>query len=382
MLEEVFTETPFEELPESLVDELLSECEPMGDTLYDELLLLKNEEKKLRDELKENVKISIDRDDETFIIPTTCAVDGSYVIDRLLSFDIVALAAVAIEGLTPPTEEREWPKPRHMSFIKQIPHFEGTSVVARGLMMQYEMILLSSAPHKIKFLDNSMTTPLIYLNQAVKKLGDIPNNEIKEKFVETLKESLEAYLTILSSPQNDRHFVGVPKYSTRREIGNRINTTLKWDDKALLSKLLRNGEYTNPIKLSKQKGDDWHLKMPKNLENLQSLIDKITKAIENIHVIYYKPKPWFPALRLEVSNSIANNSSRIGEVLKGVEYQCATSAIMEPYPLYMSDRMVKHLKRALPAIRQAITQHTALRWEENAGEIYLTMHGYRTESGR
>ena len=375
-------ETLFEELPESLVKELLNECEPIGNTLYDELSFLRTEETKLRFQLESNVEVCIDRDNETFLIPSTCAVDGSYVIDKLLSFDIVALAALAVEGLTPPTEEREWPKPTHMSFMKHIPHYEGTTVVARGLMIQYEMILLSNAPHKVKFLDNSLTTPLIYLNQAVKKLDDIPDNDIKEKFIVTLKEALEAYLIILTSPQNDKHFVGAPKYSTRREIGAKLNTKLKWDDKAILGKLLRNGEYTKPLKLSKQKGDDWHLRMPKELEYLQSLVGKITEAIENIHVIYYRPKPWFPALRLEVSSLIANNTARIGEVLKGVEYQCASSAIMEPYPLYMADRMVNHLSRALPAIRQAVTQHTALKWKDNPGEIYLTMHGYRTESGR
>lgn len=189
-------------------------------------------------------------------------------------------------------------------------------------------------------------------------------------------------MVILTSPQNNRHFVGAPKYSTRREIGSKLNTKLKWDDKAILGRLLRNGEYTKPIKLGKQKGEDWNLRLPEGLKNLRSLVDEITEAIEKIHIIYYRPKPWFPVLRLEVSSLIANNKSRVGEVLKGVEYQCPSSAIMEPYPLYMADRMVKHLSRALPAIRQAITQHTALKWKENAGEIYLAMHGYRTESGR
>ncbi|KKK47678.1 hypothetical protein LCGC14_3152740 [marine sediment metagenome] len=38
--------------------------------------------------------------------PTSCAVDGSFSIEKLLSTDIVVSASVAVEGLAPPTEER------------------------------------------------------------------------------------------------------------------------------------------------------------------------------------------------------------------------------------------------------------------------------------
>jgi len=56
--------------------------------------------------------------------------------------------------------------------------------------------------------------------------------------------------------------------------------------------------------------------------------------------------------------------------------------IMEPYPLYLADRMVKHLGTALPAIRKTTTQEMALKWEEALGDMYLAMHGYRTEWGK
>lgn len=55
---------------------------------------------------------------------------------------------------------------------------------------------------------------------------------------------------------------------------------------------------------------------------------------------------------------------------------------MEPYPLYLADRMVKHLGTALPAIRRTTTQEMSLKWEESLGNMYLAMHGYRTEQGR
>ena len=53
---------------------------------------------------------------------------------------------------------------------------------------------------------------------------------------------------------------------------------------------------------------------------------------------------------------------------------------MEPYPLYMADRMVKHLGTAVPVIRRATTQEMASKTTDDVGDIFLAMHGYRTES--
>jgi len=53
---------------------------------------------------------------------------------------------------------------------------------------------------------------------------------------------------------------------------------------------------------------------------------------------------------------------------------------MEPYPLYLADRMVKHLGTALPAIRRAITQEIATTTPLDVGSVFMAMHGYRTES--
>ena len=41
--------------------------------------------------------------------PTTSGVDGAFALEKLLYTDIVAMAGVAVEGLTPPSEKRHWP---------------------------------------------------------------------------------------------------------------------------------------------------------------------------------------------------------------------------------------------------------------------------------
>ena len=77
---------------------------------------------------------------------------------------------------------------------------------------------------------------------------------------------------------------------------------------------------------------------------------------------------------------MAASSSRTAVLLEAVKTQCGAPGVMDPYPTYMADRIVKHLGRAVPAIRRAVTQEMAKKWEGNIGSIYFAMHGYRTES--
>ena len=55
--------------------------------------------------------------------------------------------------------------------------------------------------------------------------------------------------------------------------------------------------------------------------------------------------------------------------------------MFEPFPLYLADRMVKHLRVALPALRKAATQTIARTWEGKISNIYLALHGYRSRWG-
>jgi hypothetical protein len=98
-----------------------------------------------------------------------------------------------------------------------------------------------------------------------------------------------------------------------------------------------------------------------------------------LSVLYYRPYDYFPALRVEVSPSVAKNHSRLSILLESFQLQCGAPGIVEPYPLYLADRMVKHLSTALPAIRKATTMEMASGPTQDVGSIFLAMQGYRTE---
>ena len=99
-------------------------------------------------------------------------------------------------------------------------------------------------------------------------------------------------------------------------------------------------------------------------------------------MFYYKPHGWLPALRVEVGESIATNKHRLATVLQGLKHQSATPSMLEPYPIYIADRTVKALARAIPAFRQVTTQQIGENYEGEIGEVFFAMHGYRSEMGR
>ena len=374
-------EQPFAELPEALVEEMLSKSEMVGESLHVAFKEIQENKEKIRGQLQvENI---LKKDSEAGYpgIPTTCGVDGSYAIERLLATDFAACAAVAIEGLTPPSEKRHWEKPHHRVLIHPEKHDPDTSTVIRGIMMEMELELAAKAPHDIVFLDGSLTTPLIFMNQAINKVLESDETVIGKSLVEGFGNFLDSYKIILEAARSDKLWVSIPKYTTRREFGKKLKWPSHYDDRAILTTILSPGEFTTPIPLD-QPLQPWHLRLPFDDKELERLKDEMLSAIRRLYVIYYRPQNWAPALRIEIASSIATNNSQIAVLLQGLKYQCGTPGILEPYPLYMADRMVKHLGSAIPAFRQTATRRMAELYQGDIGEIFFSTHGYRTESGR
>jgi len=107
----------------------------------------------------------------------------------------------------------------------------------------------------------------------------------------------------------------------------------------------------------------------------------MNKVLQDIHAIYYRPFGWVPALRLEVPGAVANSLTRLSIALEGIARQFFSPAVVEPYPLFLADRMVKSLGSGVSVIEQTVAQHVV----DRGVDIELTMlclQNYRTESGR
>lgn len=382
--------TPFAELPAALVEEVLDQSAAVAEGLLASFQKVRADRTSLRQQLARSGLVIPESSLGYPPPPTTCAADGSYAIERLLTTDIAAAAAVAVEGLTPPSEQRHWDLPRHKAFVAAEPHLEDTSTVLRAVMLGEELRLATSAPHDLVMIDGTLTLPTIYFNQALNKAPDVPELRSAREFVGHCQRYLDAYLALLRAERSDKLFVALPKYSTRREIGSALGWPPGHDDRGMLTLLLNAGELTKPLPLEHPRDPagnlTWHLntgRLPTEVRRQAGeLADEIVSALGSVHVFYYKPHDWLPALRVEIAASIAANAHRLAIVIQGLKHQSATPSMLEPYPIYLADRTVKALARAIPAFRQVTTQRVSEQYRGDIGEVFFALHGYRSETGR
>jgi len=379
-------EAPFSELPQALVQEMFDTTNDLAASVAEHISKILTNKTDIRSKLKDRIR----RYSEIVTVPkfpTTAGTDGSYHVDRLLSTDFVAVAAVAVEGLIPPKlTEPKWPRPRHFVKIESLAHDHASEILAKAIMLSMEMQLAVRAPHDVVFLDGSMTTITLAYNQAFaytspKALYDfLLAGDEKEPSVDRIKlgpliETLKCYKEILEGARTDKIVATIPKYSRRNEICEDIGLE-GYDDKGLLSLVLEAGEFTMPLKIQKEGGGSWlTAKLP---VDDKSIVNDIEKLLNDFYVVYYKPYENFPAMRLEMAKSVALNDSRLAILLEAVYLQSGAPGMMEPYPTYMADRMVKHLSTAMPAIIGFSIKEIAAKWKGEVADIYLAMHGYRT----
>jgi hypothetical protein len=388
--------TPFAELPESLVDDMLSKSEPMAAAISKSLELMNQNKKKMRNDLESNDILRKDTDLGSLnSVPSACGVDGSFIIENLLALDLVAGAAVRVEGFNPKQDTREMDKTQHDVFIASEKHEPDTGSILRGLVMEMEVILAAESKQEVVLLDGSFTSRIIHMNQAVnadRKLRKkyTGGTDTGNKVIEYYKRFINDYKTILKSI-NRAHTIwaSLPKLTTRNELGKAMGwKDMDWysgyDDKAILTAIMNPGEFTRPIRMEEDNEggkSDWHLSIPDEFKDdkyTKNLNDEMASAVSDLYVFYYRPHSHCPAFRVEVGSS-AVQYSRLPTLIQALKYQSTNSVVMEPYPLYMADRIAKHLSTAVPAFRQIITQHMAL--SRKSEDIFFSMHNYRTESG-
>lgn len=378
-------EPTFADLPASLVSDVIARTESVAQEILSTYHALGADQSKLRSQLESSGLLLHESSFDLPVACTTCGVDGSLAVERLLATDLVACAAVAVEGLTPPSETRHWEMPHHRCFLEAERHHEKTGTILRAIMMGYELQLALEAPHDVVMFDGSLTLPVIYFNPALSAASEARELKTAQHFIESAIESLYAYGQILQCTRADRQFVGMPKYTTHREIGQLLGWDEAHDDRGLLSSLLRPGELTKPQRLH-QPDQEWHLNaliaLGTRSSQAEELFEIARSALARVHILYYRPAEWMPALRVELPAAVAQTPARLATVLAALKQQCAAPGMFEPYPLYMADRMVKSLSRSVPTFRQIATQNIAESYEGDIAEVFFGMHGYRTESGR
>jgi len=369
----------FADLPDALVRDLLAVAIPVAEGVAENLQVLREARDRLSSEATRHNLICKKADLDVPREPSVVGIDGSYQVHRLTALDLCAAAAVAVEGTTKEAV-RHWPEPYHDMWVDGLPHSFDTVSVLRGMMVSMETALIANSPHDLVLLDGSFSSLIIYLNQALSKIDDCAKT-LADNFLERWNSAtLEQLKRLLTSNRT----VAMPKFTSRNEFlrGNMLNPPVIVDGKTLATMILNPGEYTRPLPLNDK--SDIASQMVDHLPEKycpKKDMNEIVNALNGLSVIYFRPYGWLPALRIELPSAITLSSSRLSIVLEGITRQFFSSAVIEPYPLFLADRMVKSLGSGVAVIEQAVAQHVAGSSPDIENTL-LFLQNYRTEGGR
>ncbi|HXV88229.1 MAG TPA: DNA double-strand break repair nuclease NurA [Nitrososphaeraceae archaeon] len=366
----------FLEIPASLIEQMLQKTNEIGDMLQSSIHEINRKRQKFRLQLEQIGLLDTDIRFRNIKPLISGGVDGAYAVDRLLGTDLLFAAAVGVEGMNEENGKRV--PPSHDVFVNPEKHNPENMIAARAIMVEMEIQLAANAHYDIVYLDGSLTTALIHMYKAINFIETL-NTKSSEKIKEDFKNFLVSYKKILKFHDTEKYFLGIPKYTSRNDIGKNLHWPENYDDRAILTLILDPGEFTRPKLFTSEEG--WHVRLPYEDEELKILMQQVISGIKNLSVIYYKPHPWCPALRIEMSSAVARDESKLDTILYNVKSQCQTPSIMEPFPLYMADRIAKHMAPAIPAYKQIIMKQMTELADNNEKDIFFMMHSYRTEGG-
>lgn len=365
----------FADLPDALVKDLLDGSEAVAAEVRARIETLRDRRDEYRQVATTNQLVRKQADLERPREPSVAGVDGSYQMHRLTSLDLCGAAAVAVEG-TSKEAKRHWPEPRHRMWTRAVPHHDATTLVLRGLMICMELDLAAEAPHDLVLLDGAFASLVIYLNQGLSNMTAVPpelGRQLEERWKQ---EGMKRLLDLLKSPR----VVAAPKFTSRNELITEggLPSSDGIDGRTLATIVLQTGEYTRPLPVYSNDPQPYHL--PGHSANKPEL-DELAQLMNDVRAVYYRPYGWVPALRLELPGAVAQSDTRLAVVLEGVRSQFFSPAVVETYPLFLADRMVKSLGAGVAVVEQQVAQHVV----ENGVDAELTLlclQNYRTEGGR
>ena len=367
----------FLEIPASLVEQMLQRTNEIGDILQSSMQDINRKREKFRQQLEQIGLLDNNINFGNIKPLVSGGVDGAYAVDRLLGTDLLFAAAVGVEGINE-LENGKRIAPNHDVFVYPEKHNPENMISARAIMVEMEIKLAANAPYDIVYLDGSLTTALIHMYKAINFIENL-NSKSSDKIREDFKDFLISYKKILEFKDSYKYYLGIPKYTSRNDIGKNLHWPENYDDRAILTLILDPGEFTRPKLFTSEEG--WHVRLPYENEELRVLMQQVISGIKNLSVIYYKPHPWCPALRIEMPSATAGDETKLNSILINIKNQCQTPSIMEPFPLYMADRIAKHMAPAIPAYKQIIMNQMTQLNDHNEKDIFFLMHSYRTEGG-
>lgn len=276
--------------------------------------------------------------------PELSAVDGGMICESRSIGDFCSAVAVSAGTTSDSGGCDIW--------MESVPRNPLNKEVLGGIMSSMEVTLAHSIPGRLVMMDGAFLSTLINVSKGVHSARRRNNSILFERGASIPSDEFRtAVMTILT----ESRFVAFPKYTTTNEFVDLLPSALAVHDaRTIATMALRPGEMTHFRIRPKSGGDNERRLIGPALGFTKGNDREFSAALDDIQSCYYRPHPWTPAFRLDMTASSADGDNGL-RALRAVRDTTRTSGIREPFPLYLADLFAKQVSiGSSPVVDMAI----------------------------
>ena len=208
-------------------------------------------------------------------------------------------------------------------------------------------------------VDNSWVSLLENVNRVLvnyRRNSSDNDQQILEQFLRPMLSNNGHFINVVRHPRN----IAISKGGVSRFYCKKYNPNPNLLDKVFLLGILQEGEYTEPIPLSKSDVGQLNVHTDPIFES-QTAIKETYNAIltstgvDCICSTYFRPHAWSPVKRIEFNRELLRNGRRLFyQMLATVKDSMIVPTIYEPLEQFLVDQIVKRHTGRLPSLYQTI----------------------------
>lgn len=348
-------------LPEELVIDVLEDIDQCADFAAD-VLDSSDEFEEIREELNQEIQ-QVDSDVGSF--DTVGGVDGSYTAIEGAGMSIGMCSAVCVG--------------ENLGYNKEVfatPQSQQINLACQGIGTMLEFKTISESSEEMVIFDGSFISGLVNLNEFITQVKN--TDEPLWEVLDPILEELFAKENYVLSAIRDRIVVASPKRSSSTYFleNHYPEYTDQFSDRSFFTLVLQAGDYILVDRSDDQTSTNY-------ARGSNYVKDKEARKVEKFYDetgfinVYYKPKPWSRAYRLELPKT-DNMSQNTEKIIQSFGEQIIDPSVVEPYPQWLADTMCKKIVELSDVFREGIQNRLASEGYDSE-EVNSLLQGYRTE---
>jgi len=292
------------------------------------------------------------------------AVDGGMVNDSKSIGDLCTAVGVSVGPGRDDCDCNVW--------MESVSRHASNADILRGIMSSMEIALAADSRADVVLVDGSMLSALFNVAHAIAS-SSRASGPMRDRIMETATPAFrDAVTSVLSSSR----YVAMPKYTTTNEFADRLPGWLASQDaRTVATMALKPGEMTHfSFREYGAEVSRGRFSVPP-LGFSDGEREWIASAMNGVISCYYRPHPWTPAFRLDMTSSASGDGGAQLRALKAVwDTTNHATGLREPFPLYLADLFAKQVSvGAAPVVEMS-----ALSAIGDADAKLLLAMGYRS----